>query len=273
MELPTVHAVDERLAGLLAEFAPGEITERQRAEDLVACALTLYGGALRRVREIHHEHGADVHSSLWTTRVPLGELLALHQADSPAPPPVDTAGVRRSVERMEAIIESLSRASEAVRQRSMEMLALVADLHEAALAQITGAIDEALVPPPEVWRALGRDDLVASVLLIHGLHPDPIETRVEHVVGELQRRSGPAAHVDLLEIDGGAVHLRVEGANQSDAYRLRLNVERLLAERVPDLASVTIDGGAEPVPPTSVFIPVGSLTRRRPQSEPADAAP
>ncbi len=264
MELPTLERADERLAELLEEFPRVEITERQRAEDLVASALTMYAAVFRRIREIHQDHGDHGRIALWTQRDPLSGLLALHRADSPAPAPVESTDVRRATDSIERIVDELDGAPAAVRDRSLEMLAIVSDLHEAGLAQITGAIDDALLPPLPVRAVLSGDDLVASVLLIHGLHFQTVESRVEATVVELQRLSGPVATVEFVEIsDEGDVHLRVVAENQSDAYRLRLNVERALAERVPDLASVTVVGGEEPVPPTTVFIPLESLTVRR----------
>lgn len=263
MQLPAIEAVDARLAELLAEFAPGEVTSRQRAEDLVASLLTMYGGALRRIRELHDAQGAAAHVAKWTSREPLGDLLALHRADSPAPPPIEADDVRRAIDMVDHITEELETAPVPVRDRSLEMLAIVVDLHEAGLAQITGAIDDELRPPPDVLTTLGRDDLVASVLLIHGLHPEPIDIRLHRTLDELQRLSGPVASVQLVELTDDGARLRIRADNPSDGYRLRLNVERALAERVPDLASVTIDGGTEPVPSTSVFIPLESLGVRR----------
>lgn len=273
MELPTLERVDARLATLLEEFPRVEITERQRAEDLVASALTMYAAVFRRFREIHQDHEDHERMALWTQRDPLSGLLALHHADTPAPAPIESADVRRATDSIERIVDDLDGAPAPVRDRSLEMLAIVSDLHEAGLAQITGAIDDALLPPPQVRAVLAGDDLVASVLLIHGLHFQTIESRVENTVIELQRLSGPVATVDLVDVgDAGHVRLRVSAENQGDAYRLRLNVERVLAERVPDLASVTVIGGDEPVPPTTAFIPLESLTVRRP-SPAVDVAP
>lgn len=267
MELPTLARVDDRLAVLLEEFPRAEITERQRAEDLVASALTMYAAVFRRIREIHQDHDDHDRIAHWTQREPLSGLLALHHADTPAPAPIEAPDVRRATDSIERILDDLDGAPAPVRARSLEMLAIVSDLHEAGLAQITGAIDDALLPPPPVRAALAADDLVASILLIHGLHFQTIESRVAATLTDLQRLSGPVATVELVELSGeGDVHLRVAAHNQSDAYRLRLNVERVLAERVPDLGSLTVVGGDEPVPPTSAFIPLESLTVRRSSS-------
>lgn len=272
MRLPTVDDVDARLLELLGRFEPTQVTERQRAEDLVASALTLYGGALRRIRELLDAHGSGDRVAEWTSREPLGRLLALHRADTPAPPPIEAQDVRRAGHSIDAILEELDGAPPAVAELSREMLAVVVDLHEAGLAQITGAIDEGLTPSGAALEALGDDDLVASLLLVHGLHPVPLDVRVARVLDDLRRHSGPVATVELVALTDAGAHLRVSGP-PSDAYRLRLTVERTLAERVPDLAAVHVDGGAEPQPPTSVVIPVESLTVRRRPAPDAEVSP
>lgn len=263
MGLPRIDDVDVRLAVLLDEFAPAEVTARQRAEDLVAAALTMYGGAFRRMRELAEQHDARRLAALWSTREPLAGLLALHRADSPAPPPTHVDDVRRSTATIEGILDELDSAPGPVGDRTAEMLAIVSDLHEAGLAQITGAIDDELRPDPPLLTAMGRDHLVASVLLIHGLHPEPVDTRLGRVLHELDQRAGAVASVTLMALTDDGAHLRVTGASPNDAYRLRLDLERTLAERVPDLPVAGIDGGAEPVRETSVLIPVESVTVRR----------
>lgn len=274
MSLPTLDEADTRLAGLLEAFGPGEITARQRAEDLVASALTFYGGALRRARELLDEHGATSHLARWTSAQPLGGLLALHRADTPAPPPIAADDAHRAAATIENILDELDSAPPPVRHRSTEMLAVVTDLHGAGLAQLVGALDDRLRPPAAVLGALGRDDLVASVLLVHGLHPETLPTRLDRTLDEVRRFAGPTASVELVDLDGDVAHLRIEGDSPGDAYRLRLTVERAIAEEVPDLAGLRVDGGDEPVPPTSVFIPIDSVTVRH-HGEPstADLAP
>lgn len=267
LNLPTLAGVEGRLGDLLGGFEAAEMVERQRAEDLVASSMILYGAAFRRCREVLAEHGATDLIERWSTREPLSGLLALHQADSPAPPPIPVDDVRRGAATVEGIIDELLDDPGPVAERSMEMLTVVVDLHEAGLAQLTGAIDPDLRPPRTVLDAMTHDDLIASLLLIHGLHPEPASDRLERVLADLTAKSGVVATVELVALTDEGVHLRVDAANPSDAYRLRLTVERTLDERLPDLVPVLIDGGEEPVQPSSVMIPVESLRVRSSRSE------
>lgn len=263
MEVLTIDAVDARLAQLLDDFDPAEVIDRQRAEDLVASTLAMYGAAFRRMRALAEEHEAHSLAGAWSDRSPLGGLLRLHRADSPAPPPAGDDEVRQAIASVEAILDELDAAAAAVRERSVEMLTIVSDLHEAGLAQITGVADAELQPPAELGRALARDNLVATVLLIHGLHPEPQRERLRLVVEDLDRRGGAIASLRIVDLTADGVHLGIDASSPNDAHRFRLEVERTLAERLPDLPVASIDGGEAPVQTTTVTIPVESLTVRR----------
>ena len=93
---------------------------------------------------------------------------------------------------------------------------------------------------------MARDPLVGSVLVLHGLHPDDLETRVAKAVERLQnklRREG--SQVDLLSIEDGAVSLRVtppEHACASTSKTLRATVEDAVYSAAPDIAALNITG-------------------------------
>ena len=144
---------------------------------------------------------------------------------------------------IDAILDELDDEAIAISDPTVEMLAIVTDLHAAGLAQLMGEVDGSHRPPVPLLQALARDHLVASVLLVHGLHPEPLDRRLARTLADIDGRSGAVASVELVELTDLGAHLRVEGASPNDAYRLRLDLERALAERVPDLVVARIDGG------------------------------
>lgn len=256
-------AVDARLATLVDEFGPAAITELQRAEDLVAASLVMYGAAFRRARQLAEELGHGRLAASWSDADPLGRLLSLHLADSPAPPSTEAEEVQRATGTIEAILDELEDDPPEIRERSVEMLSLVSDLHEIGLAQLVGADDATRRPPADLAAAFGADHRVASVLLVHGLHPESLEQRLARVIDDLDRRGGAVASVRVTGLDDAGVHLHIDGVSPNDAHRFRLEVERTLGERLPDLPVASVAGGEEPVQPTSVLIPVESVTVRR----------
>ena len=64
------------------------------------------------------------------------------------------------------------------RERAEELVRQVTDLYGAGLERILEILDEPGKLDDATLAALAADDLVASLLLVHGLHPHDVETRV-----------------------------------------------------------------------------------------------
>ena len=93
--------------------------------------------------------------------------------------------------RIEALLDELERLTPPAASAARELVTLLLELHGAALVRMTGRAGEEL-------RASWADDpLVAGVLLLHGLHPVDLETRVRQA---LQTHGGD---VEFLGVEGG----------------------------------------------------------------------
>ncbi|ACZ39905.1 NifU family protein [Sphaerobacter thermophilus] len=105
---------------------------------------------------------------------------------------------------------------------------------------------------PTLPAALAEDELVAHILLLHGLHPVPVEERV----GQALDRVRPYLHshggdVDLLEIVDGVARVRLRGTCRgcpASAVTLRLAIERAVHELAPDLDGIEAVTDDAPVP-------------------------
>ena len=129
-------------------------------------------------------------------------------------------------------------------ERAAELLRLVSELYGAGLARVVELAadrDEGLI------EALVGDDLVASLLLVHGLHPDTLASRVEGALTKV--RPFLATHggdVDLLGIDAdaGAVRIRLLGSCDgcpSSSITLQMAVERSITEAAPEIIRIEVD--------------------------------
>ena len=83
--------------------------------------------------------------------------------------------------------------------------------------------------------SLASDDLVASVMLLYGLHPLDLETRVlqalEQVRPYLRSHGG---NVELLGVEEGVIRLRLQGSCHgcpSSAQTLKSTIEEAIAEK------------------------------------------
>src|ERR1700733_9718769 len=122
-----------------------------------------------------------------------------------------------------------------------ELLRLVSDLYGAGLARM-GAI--AQVRAPELLAEFSADDLVASLLLVQGLHPEPLDIRVEAALESVRPFLGRhGGDVELLAVDDelGAVKLRLLGncdGCPSSAATLRGAVEVAILESAPEVTRI-----------------------------------
>ena len=131
-----------------------------------------------------------------------------------------------------------------------ELLRLVTELYGAGLARVVELARDA--DPRSVDR-LGADELVASLLLVHGLHPITVEDRVEAALESV--RPFLAHHdgdVELLGIDtdAGAVLLRLLGSCDgcpSSAVTLQMAVERAIVDAAPEIVRIDVEAAA-PLP-------------------------
>ncbi len=148
-------------------------------------------------------------------------------------------------ERIEALVDELhERAQPRARQLADELLGLVTELYGAALSRI---VELARQKHPALLDDLTGDELVRSLLLVHGLHPESLETRLERALD--RARPLLASHgggVELLELDEGAGFARLRLIGSCDgcpasAVTLRSAVERAIAEEAPEVEVIEVE--------------------------------
>jgi Fe-S cluster biogenesis protein NfuA len=144
------------------------------------------------------------------------------------------------VARIDALLDEVEALDPRGRDTATELAQALLDLHGEGLARI---MEHCSALPVE-------DELVAHLLLLHGLHPVPLEQRVHGALDEV--RPYLVAHgggVELLAIDGGVVRLRLLGACHgcpSSAVTLKLAVEEAIERAAPDVERIEAEGEPEP---------------------------
>lgn len=169
---------------------------------------------------------------------------------------------REDIQRIGGLVQEIeSIADPAVRAATKDLVQSLMDLHGAALEKALDIAAEAGEPGMSVIDRLGRDPLVSSVLLLYGLHPENIETRVLKAVDRARpqlRKQG--CEVELIGVNEGAVRLRVETGSHtcgSTAKTVRAVLEGAIYDAAPDLASLVIEGFEEK--PASGFVALDKL--------------
>jgi Fe-S cluster biogenesis protein NfuA len=174
----------------------------------------------------------------------------------------ETRDFREDIQRIGGLVQEIeSIADPAVRAATKNLVQSLMDLHGAALEKALDIVAEAGEPGMNIIDRLGRDSLVSSVLILYGLHPEDLETRVVKAVDKVRptlRKQG--CEVELLGVNGGAVRLRVESGSHtcgSTAKTLQATLEGAMYDAAPDLTSLVIEGFEEK--PASGFVALDKL--------------
>jgi Fe-S cluster biogenesis protein NfuA/nitrite reductase/ring-hydroxylating ferredoxin subunit len=122
-----------------------------------------------------------------------------------------------------------------------EVVRLVVELYGAGLERTVE-----LAGPDALERFVG-DELVASLLVLHGLHPKDTRTRVVEALDQVRPYLGShAGGVELLGVDpeAGVVRLRLEGSCDgcpSSTQTVRLAIERAIEQAAPEVTAVEVE--------------------------------
>jgi len=143
--------------------------------------------------------------------------------------PAASEGIRE-IERLVGRLETSSDAAGAAEAR--ELVRGVLSFHRAALERML-AIAKA-EQGTRVLDAWSDDELVASLLVLHGLHPKSIESRARDVVGRLARQHDGLC---LVGVDAGVVRLELR-ARGAAATLVRRVIESEIVESLPDALGV-----------------------------------
>jgi Fe-S cluster biogenesis protein NfuA len=157
---------------------------------------------------------------------------------------------------LENIVDPEARAS------AKALVQLVLDLHAAGFERVMEIIAKSGEPGLRTIDDLGHDPLVSSLLVLYGLHPLDLESRIAQAVEKVRPRVRKGGgELDLIAIENGAVRLRLQISGHgcgSTSKTLKAMVEDALYEAAPDMNGLSIEG-AEEQTGSSGFVPLGKL--------------
>src|SRR5215213_4142809 len=129
---------------------------------------------------------------------------------APVPEAGEAPDLRATGDRIEALLEAASASGRVARERAEELVRLVVDLYGAGLERLLDIVHESGRLDDELLDRLAADDLVASLLAVHGLHPYDVEARVARALDSVRPYLGShGGDVEFLGLtEEGAVRLR-----------------------------------------------------------------
>jgi Fe-S cluster biogenesis protein NfuA/nitrite reductase/ring-hydroxylating ferredoxin subunit len=170
-------------------------------------------------------------------------------------------------QRIEALLDASSAHGAMARERSEELVRLVADLYGGGIERMLDLLYDAGRLDDVALDALAGDRLVAGLLLVHGLHPHDVTTRVAKALDDVRPYLGShGGDVELVDVsEEGVVRLRLLGSCDgcpSSSVTLKLAVEGAVESAAPEVTAIVVETDASAGSADGPVIPVSALRVR-----------
>ncbi len=181
--------------------------------------------------------------------------------------------VESQIESIDKMVRALEEAKDPVlRANAKELVQALMALHGACLERMLEVVGQSGVSGKSIIDTFARDGVVKSMLLLYGLHPIDIKTRVLEALEKVRASVRSSARtVSFVGIDhAGMVTLRMEGKREgcgSPDSAVKQAVEQAIYEAAPDISGIVIEGFVEKTSTTG-FVPLASLAATAQQAIP-----
>lgn len=171
--------------------------------------------------------------------------------------------VRQLVARTEALLRQIEALEEGQgKSLAIECIQALFELYGEGLARLVN--QETQQQSAKLLERCKQDELLSHLLLLHGLHPDDVESRVQQALDEVRPyMETHGGNVELLGVRAGVAYLRLVGSCHgcaASSTTMKLAVEKAIQKFAPDLLGVEAEGAIEaPSDLAAGFIPVSSL--------------
>ncbi len=160
---------------------------------------------------------------------------------------VDEKDFQNRIQKIGDLVRDLEAiADPASRTAAKELVQLLMELHGTGLERMLDIVYQAGESGPRIIDDLAADQLVSSLLILYGLHPEELQTRVERKLHQIDSKLHKmGAEAKLISVSEGAVRIRVrvEGHGCGSTSRtVQATVEEAIYEAAPDLTSLVVEG-------------------------------
>jgi Fe-S cluster biogenesis protein NfuA/nitrite reductase/ring-hydroxylating ferredoxin subunit len=175
------------------------------------------------------------------------------------------SNVQNQLQSIEALLQRIEKANDpAMSAMAKELVQRLMEFHGAGIERMLEIVHQNAGAENAAIDTLGRDPLVRSLLLLYGLHPDGLETRVQQALEKTRPYlKSHGGNVSLIKVDdAGAVTLRLEGSCHgcaSSSATLKLAVEGAIYEAAPDVSAILVEGAIGEPSRAIAFVPLADL--------------
>ena len=149
--------------------------------------------------------------------------------------------------RIEALVERIAQIPDrSARETAEQLMESVLAFHGSGLERMMELVFESGQAGEAMIRRFANDSLVSSLLILHGLHPDDMETRVRQALAKLP------GHAELLGVFEGVVRVRIAAEGGCSAKE---SAKAILRDAIPDAQEIVLEEGVQ----INTFVPLAAL--------------
>ncbi len=174
--------------------------------------------------------------------------------------------LQHGTRRIEELVGKFEAAGDpTLRAAAAELVEWLLHLHGAALERMIEIVENIGAAGSDLVSRWGRDELIAQLLMLHGLHPVDLETRVTQALAKVRPYlKSHGGDVEMLEVVDGVVRLRLQGSCNgcpSSALTLRHAIEEAVYQAASDITRLEVLGVVDE-PPAASFVPLETIGLR-----------
>ena len=180
-----------------------------------------------------------------------------------------TEGFQQRLARIDGLVNKLETSADPlIRAAAKELMQSIMELHGAGIERMMEITSEGLEGGAGIIEGFGADPLVGSLLVLYGLHPDDLATRVNQGLSKARPLlKARGATLELVSLDHDKVHVRIRADGcTSSSDSLRAAVQEAIYETAPDVDNLVIEA-SEALLGSSGFVPLESLGGLQPLRE------
>jgi Fe-S cluster biogenesis protein NfuA len=153
----------------------------------------------------------------------------------------------RSIEQIEELVQRIENLPDPeARTATLALVQAVMDFHGEALDRLMEIVASQGEAGYLIFNKFIADELVSNILLLHNLHPLPLEERIAQALDSVRPHlDSHGGNVELLSISDGVVRLRLQGTCRgcpSSAETLKHAIESAIHAAAPDVVSIEAEG-------------------------------
>lgn len=153
--------------------------------------------------------------------------------------------LQRTAERIDTLIKEFEASGDRVmREKAEDLVRVLMELQGAALGKILEYVRDSGETAEKLLDRLTHDELIEGLLVVHGLHPQDVETRVTRALDRLSPSlEAHGGGVKYLDFKDGILSLQLEGSCHgcpSSSATLNSSIQKAVEQAVPEVLRIEV---------------------------------